>query len=225
MSTTRALANRTAISKLSGQLDYIILDASSSMTDKWQDCLASIDGYLTTVREAHVASHVILTTFSSGEVDLLQRDEPLADFKPLRETGLIQRGGMTPLYDAINIAGRTLRDLDPTACSVVIVTDGEEMGSHFTSQVQAAAVLDWMRAKGWQVTFIGADFNNAHMASLLGAEAGTSIGVAKARLLDAGKALGEKRIRYARSGDDMTFSDSEQQTFGGYLAGPSAGSK
>jgi len=110
-----------------------------------------------------------------------------------------------------------LRDLDPPRCSIVIVTDGDENGSKYTDAEQARAFLDWCRAKGWQVTFIGADFNNSAQARLLGADARNSIGVTKARLLEAGKKLGEKRAAHALYGDDINFSEDERKDFGGYL--------
>jgi hypothetical protein len=124
---------------------------------------------------------------------------------------------MTPLYDAINLMVRRLAALDPPKCSIVIVTDGDDTASVSTNVTQARALLDWCRAKGWQVTFLGADFNNMHQAALLGADASNSIGVQKQKLLEAGKSLGEKRAKHAKFGDDINFSPEERKTFGGYL--------
>jgi hypothetical protein len=64
----------------------------------------------------------------------------------------------TPLFDAINMMGRELQALNPPRCSIVIITDGDENGSRHTTADQARAILDWCRAQGWQVTFLGADF-------------------------------------------------------------------
>jgi hypothetical protein len=113
-----------------------------------------------------------------------------------------------------------LRDLDPPRASIVIVTDGDENASKFTSSDQAKALLDWMRAKGWQITFIGADFNNRRQAHTLGANEHTSIGVQQKRLSDATAALAAKRARYGLYGEAMHYTDAEKQTFGGYLNGP-----
>jgi hypothetical protein len=97
------------------------------------------------------------------------------------------------------------------------VTDGDENGSRHTDHSQARAILDWCRAQGWQVTFLGADFNNSRQAKLLGATEQNSLGVQAQRLIDAGKVLGQKRARNALYGDDISFTDDEKRDFGGYL--------
>jgi hypothetical protein len=116
-----------------------------------------------------------------------------------------------------------LRDLDPPRASIVIVTDGDENSSRYTDLTQAKALLDWMRAKGWQITFIGAGFNNSRQARALGANEHTAIGVEKMRLTDATGALAKKRARYGLYGESMHYTDEEKQQFGGYLNGPNAG--
>jgi hypothetical protein len=119
--------------------------------------------------------------------------------------------------------GRELQALNPPRCSIVIITDGDENGSRHTTADQARAILDWCRAQGWQVTFLGADFNNSKQAKLLGANESNSLGVQAQKLLEAGKTLGEKRVRHATAGTDISFTDEEKKDFGGYLADQSNG--
>jgi hypothetical protein len=197
------------------QLDYILLDGSSSMMGKWWDSIGALRGFMDVLTAQNIGSHVILQVFDSHDIESIQKDCTLADCGDLSDIGA--HWGMTPLYDAINLMGRRLRDLDPPKCSIVIVTDGEETGSKVTTADQARAILDWCRAKGWQVTFIGADFNNCKQAQLLGADDSNSLGVQKTRLLETGKALGEKRVKHALFGDDINFSEDERKNFGGYL--------
>jgi hypothetical protein len=178
------------------QLDYIVVDGSSSMVDKWWDFMGALDSFVIALKAQHIGSRVIVSVFSTCP------------------------GGMTPLFDAINNAGRHLRDLDPEKASVVFVTDGDNNASQFTDVTQARAILDWMKAKGWQVTFLGCDFNNLTQAQALGITDASAIGVAKALLSDAAKNLAEKRARYGRDGSDMHFTDAEKQQFGGYLNAP-----
>lgn len=209
------LANRTGTLQ-APQLDYILLDGSSSMMGKWWESIGALDNFLDVLRARNVGSQVILHTFDSRDLESIQRDCLLADVGPLTDVGA--HWGMTPLYDAINLMTRKLAALDPPRCSIVIVTDGDDTSSQTTDVHQARALLDWCRAKGWQVTFIGADFNNSSQSKLLGADESNSVGVSKAKLLDAGKALGEKRARNAVTGEDINFSEDERQTFGGYLS-------
>lgn len=218
---SQALTTRSG-ALLAPQLDYILIDGSGSMQDKWWDTLAGLDGFIDTLRAMNIASHGIVHVFDSRDVKSIQRDSVIGEWKTFRDDPLGAGWASTPLYDAINAMGRELRDLDPPRCSIVIVTDGDENGSKYTNATQAKAILDWCRAKGWQVTFLGAEFNNSAQAKLLGANASNSIGVQKLKLLEAGKALGEKRARNALFGEPINFSDEERKNFGGYLTGPNA---
>lgn len=203
------------------QVDYILLDGSSSMQDKWWDSLDSIQAYIDGVRAANIHSRTLLHVFCSHDRDQLVRDVPISDWKHVRTEPYIgSHWGMTPLYDAINLMGRRLRDLDPPRASIVIVTDGADTGNEFTDETQARAILDWCRAKGWQVTFIGANFNNAKQARALGANEHNSIGVQQKKLVDAASALAKKRAAYGLYGADMHYTDDEKQQFGGYLNAP-----
>jgi von Willebrand factor type A domain len=208
------LINRTGTLQ-APQLDYVLLDGSSSMAPKWWDTIAALRGYVDVLRSQNINSHGIIQLFDSYDLDCELRNGTIESWKDLSDLGY--HGGMTPLYDAINLMARKLRDLDPPKCSIVIVTDGDENGSNHTNADQARAMLDWCRAKGWQVTFLGADFNNSRQAKLLGANDSNSVGVQQKRLGEAGKALGEKRVKHALFGDDINFSEDERKDFGGYL--------
>lgn len=201
-------------------VDFVLLDGSSSMLTKWHDMLKAIDAYMADCANQAVNSRAMVTIFTDEALDTLWRDQAMRDWTPFSQVPPDAPYGGTPLYDGINIMGRTLRDLDPGKCSILIVTDGEENGSKFTNSTQARAILDWCRAKGWQVTFLGCDFNNSEEAKLLGADENTTIGVAKARLTDATKAMAKKRKHYQTTGEDITWSGDEKQQFGGYLAAP-----
>jgi hypothetical protein len=202
------------------QLDYILVDGSGSMLDKWHDTLAALDGFCDTLKSQGVSSHGIVHVFDTDNLDNIQRDCPISEWPQFTTAGLTAGWSTTPLYDAINLMVRRLAELDPARCSIVIVTDGHETSSRQTTDVQARALLDWCRAKGWQVTFLGADFNNSRQAALLGADATNSIGVQKALMHEAGELLGTKRASNARFGTDINFTDEEKTDFGGYLSAP-----
>lgn len=211
---SRAVANRVGTLQ-APQLDYILLDGSSSMSHKWWDTIGALEGYVDVLKSQNINSHGIIQLFDSHDLNCILRDATLDKWGSLNDLGY--NGGMTPLYDAINLMGRTLRDLNPPRCAITIVTDGDENGSHYTDHAQARAILDWCRAQGWQVTFLGADFNNSMQAKLLGADDSNSVGVRKELLAKAGKSLGEKRAKNALYGDDINFSEDERKNFGGYL--------
>ena len=218
---TKSLVTRPG-SLLAPQLDYILLDGSASMVDKWFDTQSAIDNYMKVLLSQNIASHGILARFSSYGDYQIYRDSAIGDWPTFRESPIPNAMGGTALYDAIAQMGWELRDLDPSSATIVIVTDGQEMGSLDTDEHQARAILDWCRAKGWNVVFLGADFNNSRQAQALGADERNSIGVQKRLLADAGTMLGRKRAASARSGDTIDFTDDEKQQFGGYLTNQSA---
>ncbi len=219
---TNALVNRSG-TLLAPQLDYILIDGSGSMMGKWFDTLAALDGFMDALRSMNIASHGIIHVFDSRNLATIERDSVIGDWTRFSVSPIKCPGGMTPLYDAINLMGRELRELNPPRASIVIITDGDENGSTYTTAVQARAILDWCRARGWQVTFLGADFNNSRQAKLLGADESNSVGVQKHLLGASGKLLGEKRVRNALFGGDINFTADERRNFGGYLTGPSNG--
>jgi len=221
-STTLTNSAGRKLAKINTQLDYILLDGSGSMSgERWWHCLEAIDAYVDGLKTANIHSQIMLHTFDSRDPDCLQRDLPIADWRPLLQSPIGAHWTSTPLYDAIQLMGRRLRDLDPPRASLIIATDGGENKSRFTTEDQARAILNWCRAKGWQVTFIGAEFNNDHLARTLGAKGNEAIGVQQRLLAEAAKELAKKRARYATTGAPMHWSDDEKQQFGGYLASPS----
>ena len=138
------------------------------MQPTWWETLEAVKPMFSGLKTANVNSQMMLTTFDSTDCELLHRDEPIADWSRLMDEPIAGYFTTTPLYDAINLMGRKLQKLDPPRCAITIVTDGEEMGSQFTNLTQAKAILDWCRAKGWQITFIGAEFDNARLAATPG---------------------------------------------------------
>lgn len=221
ITTSGQIAIRSnAVSKIEAeQLDYFLLDGSISMEDKWWDILGALDAYVATLRTNHVDAHCVLQIFCTHERDYIARDCRLKDWQDFATSPVGAYWGSTPLYDGILLAVKRIRELNPTkGCHLVIATDGQENASQYCDEVQARALLDWLRDQGFQVTFIGCDFNNSSQARALGANDATSIGVQKKLLTAAMKNLGEKRTRYARTGSNVEFSDDEKQQFGGHLA-------
>jgi hypothetical protein len=200
----------------STQVDYILVDGSGSMMGKWWDCMGALEQFIKTLKAQGVSSHGIIQVFDSHDLDYVARDSEIGTWQPFSSDPIGANWGATPLYDAIFLMGQKLQAMDPDKASIVIVTDGEETGGQI-DEVQARAVLDWCRAKGWQVTFIGCDFNNSRQAKLLGADESNTIGVQKKLLGEAGKSLGEKRVKHAKFGDDISFNEDERKNFGGYL--------
>jgi hypothetical protein len=203
---------------LAPHLDYIVLDGSGSMMGKWRQTLAAIEQYRKTLTDANAASHLILSVLGSHDCAAIHYDGKAGDTQSLPFFEAEFSG--TPLYDAINSMARHIRELNPTRATILICTDGMENESKYTTAENAKALLDWLRAKGYQVIFFGCDFNNSLQAKELGANPDKAIGVQKELLKDGAKLLANKRIRYGLYGEEIHFTTTEQTQFGGLLSPP-----
>lgn len=201
------------------QLDYILLDGSGSMVSKRDDSFAAIDNYVAQLRSENINSAVHAAIFSSSVgIDYRKMREctPQSWSDVRFDPEVTFPGGGTPLNDAINVMCRELRQSMPLKCSILIITDGDENTSKTTTE-QACALLNWCRGMGWQITFLGCDFENSRQAKLLGASEANSVGVSVKRLVDATSLLAEKRARYGLYGTDMDMSKDEKTELGGLL--------
>lgn len=200
------------------QQDYFLLDGSGSMEGpKWWKALEAIDAYIAQLKANNVQTYIRIVVFATNELDCIARECSIDDWVPCLAAPFGAPFTGTPLYDAITVMGIRLRDDNPKNAGITIATDGDENDSDFTDLDQAASILRWMRAKGWQVNFIGADFNNQTQAEKLGMQMENTVGVRMEKLVDMGRSLGEKRAKHARWGTPIEFSEDERQEFGGYL--------
>jgi len=156
------------------QHDFILLDRSSSMSSQWGEALASVNRYVQKLAEDNVDTGVTLVTFD--------RDVGMMKFEVVRDR-IIPRTwrrvsnedatprGSTPLNDAIgrivNLANAGVpgSGLQYEKVAIIVMTDGEENSSQELSVDAAKALLDQCRAKGWQVVFLGANYDNVRQAA------------------------------------------------------------
>lgn len=205
-------------SLLAPQMDFVLVDASGSMDHLWWSVMGALDIFVDTLKDQNVNSHGVVSVFgNSADVGTVVLDSKIATWPKMGDVVPFLCSDTTALFDAINFMGREMAHYAPERASIVIVTDGDNNGSMYTDADQARAILDWCRAQGWQVTFIGCNFDNAYQAKALGASPQQFIGVAKHKLKEAAKLLGEKRARYAAGADDIGFDDEEKKKFGGLL--------
>lgn len=161
------------------QGDFILMDRSGSMKNLWDEAIGSINGYVKKLAEDKVDTEVTLAVFDQG-------NEGWLDFTILREkirpeawtdvvTTEAPPRGMTPLNDAIGRIVSIAETLNPTKAAIIIMTDGAENCSRELSGKQAKELLQGCRDKGWQVIFLGANFDNIEQASSLGNAGGQTI--------------------------------------------------
>lgn len=200
------------------QHDFILLDRSQSMisNSKWPEALAAINAYVAGLAASNVDTGVTLATFDKFSADtsfdiIRDRITPTT-WHPVSDNDATPRGN-TPLNDAI---GRivTLAKAQPyDKVAIIIVTDGEENASTELNRYQAKALLDDCRAKGWQVIFLGAAYDNAAQAKNYGAKDESVVSSSVGNLRSTARHTSTLRANYATTGAAMAFTPEDQKRF------------
>lgn len=182
---------------------YILLDRTGSMEPIWSEALSSVNAYADGLAALdggpRVDADITLAVFDAQDglqFDILRREVDARDWRDVAASEVSPRG-MTPLYDAI---GRivSLAETDrPDKAIIVIMTDGEENASREMTKTSARAALDRVRAKGWEVVFLGAEFSNFDDAEGVGQTSSRNMAVSKDQLSDSMNRLAQKSKNYA----------------------------
>lgn len=203
------------VKKEQSQHDFILLDRSGSMADRWVEALGSINTYVSELAKKSETENTKITVYAFDghnglQYDVLRENVGVKSFKPLTGEDSSPRG-MTPLYDATVrlVATAEKRNADNTV--VIIMTDGQENASKEANQLTAKAALDRIRKKGWQVIFLGADFDNKAQAFSLGNSMGQTISASGFNLSDTMATTASMRSMYAMNSAPMTYTDDDKK--------------
>ena len=198
------------------QHDFILLDCSGSMAPQWERALASVNAYVHGLAAEKVDTGVTLAVFDSDPAGKLAfhivrdriipttwRDVSLAD-------GVYPRGG-TPLSDATGRLVAMAESGKWSRAAIIIMTDGMENASREYTVEAARAALDRCRKRGWQVVFLGANFDNADQARAYNNDMRATVSVASANLVASGSMTAGKRAFYGATGQSIQYTDEEKE--------------
>ncbi len=182
---------------------YILLDRTGSMEGMWNEALSSVNAYaegLATLDGGpRVDAGITLAAFDAQDglqFDVLRKNVEATRWKKVT-TAEVNPRGMTPLYDAIGRMVSLAESDKPQKAVLVIMTDGEENSSREMTKATTRAALDRVRAKGWEIVFLGAEFSNFDDAEGVGQSASRNMAVGKDQLNDAMNRLSQKSRAYA----------------------------
>jgi len=184
---------------------YILLDRTGSMEPMWTEALSSVNAYADGLAALdggpRVDADITLAVFDAQDglqFDVLRKDVDAENWNNVTSREVSPRG-MTPLYDAI---GRmvSLAEADrPEKAIIVIMTDGEENSSKEMTKATAKAALDRVRAKGWEVVFLGANFDNISDADSVGVQGGQQMAMSVGTMNASMARLAKKSRAYAQA--------------------------
>lgn len=201
------------------QGDFILLDRSGSMDKLWDEAIGSINGYVKKLADDSVDTEVTLAVFDQG-------NEGWLDFTVLREK-IVPKDwkdvavdeapprGMTPLYDAVGRIVSIAEAVNPDKCAIIIMTDGENNASRELGSDQAKKLLDGCRDRGWQVIFLGANFDNAVQAAKLGNHSSNTIMASAGNIGATMRHTATARGMYGVSGQSIDYDEAFKKAMAG----------
>ncbi len=182
---------------------YILLDRTGSMEPIWSEALSSVNAYADGLAALdggpRVDADITLAVFDAQDglqFDVLRKGVDAEGWRDVTSKEVSPRG-MTPLYDAIGRMVSLAEKDRPEKAIIVIMTDGEENSSTEMSNAAAKAALDRVRAKGWEVVFLGAEFSNFEDAVGVGQTTSRNMAVSKDQLSDSMGRLADKSKAFA----------------------------
>lgn len=196
---------------------YILLDRSGSMATNWIETIGSLNAYVEglAAEKATKKTEVTLAAFDSQEpYKALRTNIAASAWNKVLFEEVSPRGG-TPLYDSIGKLIETVRADAPKKATIVIITDGAENGSREIKKEAAKAMLDDMRAKNFDVVFIGANFDAFAQSAGLGTQAGQTLNMSSGNYTAAMKGLATRSAMYAGTGAVASFSDEDRKRAAG----------
>lgn len=196
------------------QHDFILLDRSGSMSSLWTEALSSVNAYVAKLAEEKVDTGVTLATFDKDngkfKFEVIRDRITPSTWKPVSSNDAIPRG-FTPLNDATGQIVGLAKAGNYDKVAIIIMTDGLENASTELTVAQAKDLLEGCRAKGWQVIFLGANFDNAQQATSYGAMAGQTMSSSTANLSASMRGVASQRVNYGQTGQNIHFTDEEKQ--------------
>lgn len=193
---------------------YILLDRSGSMASRWDEALSSINTYVQGLKQA--GGHVTLATFDRHEelqFDVV-RDDNVNEWRPLQTTEMQPRGD-TPLFDAIGRMTAKMRERGGERAVFVVMTDGHENASKERNRDWVRNELDALRNRGWQVVFLGADFDAFGQAHDVGVLHGNTLNMQRGFYASGMSNLATATASYAATGQTMSFTDEDRRAASG----------
>lgn len=185
----------------------VLIDRSGSMFSLWQQAVDGVNGYVKEIAHSSPDAIVSVAVFDSEEpYKEIRTNQRANKFKDLTKVEIAPRGS-TPLYDAAGTVLAKAEEDNVERTTVVIMTDGHENCSkEFTKEGIKRQVSRAMK-KGWDVIFLGANFDVTTYANDFGIAKGDNLTFSARNFADAFAATATRSATYAATGIKSEYSD------------------
>jgi hypothetical protein len=196
---------------------YVLLDRSGSMQSLWVEALSSVNAYAKELANKTdgdaVDSHVTLVVFDGQEglqFDLLRKKVPALHWENVTDKEASPRG-MTPLLDALGRIIALAETDNPDKAVIVVMTDGQENASREVTRDGAKAAMERVKKKGWDVVFLGANFDNISDAASVGVGGAQQVSMAPGAMNASMRMMAKKSRAYFARGEQHVFEEADRE--------------
>jgi hypothetical protein len=194
---------------------YFLVDRSGSMASRWDETLGAINSYAGKLakEKGMKKAKLFLAVFDGSgglEFDVLRDGVDASKWTDLSPDEASPRG-MTPLFDAIGKLSTIVEKDAPKKAVIAVVTDGHENASRESTRESAKANFDRMRDKGYQVVFLGADFDAFGQAASVGTAVNQTINMKTGNYGKVMRRMAAATADYAATDSDIEWSDKDRQ--------------
>lgn len=178
---------------------FILLDRSGSMGSKWTETLSSLNTYVNDLAKNKVKGRVTLAAFDehvTPQFDIVRNNDKFEDYKDITSKEISPRGG-TPLYDSLLKIVDLANKAGDEKTVIVVVTDGDENASKEVNREKALDCVEQCKKKGWEVIFLGADFDAAHVSASVGLSSNKFVNVTVGNYESTMRSMSAKTMCYA----------------------------
>lgn len=187
------------------------------MQSLWVEALSSVNAYAKELANRTdgdaIDSHITLAVFDGQEglqFDTLRKKVPALHWENVTDREAAPRG-MTPLLDALGRIVALAEADNPDKAVIVVMTDGQENASREITREGAKAALERVKKKGWDIVFLGANFDNISDAASVGVAAGQQMAMAPGTMAASMELMAKKSRAYFARGQSHVFEEADRK--------------
>ena len=185
---------------------FLLLDRSGSMRTMWDETIGSINGY---VSKLNKTDKVHLAVFDSVSHDVI-RDVKVKNWVDVTNQEVFPRGG-TPLYDSCGKIMTVAEEAKSKKTVLVVLTDGYENSSKEYTQDSIKAKVKSFETRGWEVVFLGANFDSVESVSgSVGVASGKTMNISAGNMMRGLETLSVYTNLYSATGVAMNFTNEDK---------------
>jgi Mg-chelatase subunit ChlD len=186
------------------------------MSSQWSQALSGINTYVAELLRQNIEARIKVVAFdipiSTSNCELVTvRDCNITDYTNILYTEISPRGG-TPLFEAVARVISEAEEANHERTSLIIMTDGMDSGYVFeNTRDSVKASVERVENKGWEVTFLGANFDVVtYNNQSLNISAGSTMNFTPQNVEFTMTSSALRSAGYARTGVLRSYTDEER---------------